>query len=75
MEYPPELHERDDDYLMYLEVMTIKPEITGNKQQNLRAQYFWRRLPVQPETYQLLCFLQISTWYLASNSASTSTAE
>ena len=40
LEYPPELHEQDDDYPLALEVMTIKPEITGEKQHNLRAQYF-----------------------------------
>ena len=38
MEYPPELHERDDDYPLAPEVMTIEPEITGEKQSNLRAQ-------------------------------------
>ena len=40
MEYPPELHERDDNYPLAPEVMTIEPEITGEKQHNLRAQYF-----------------------------------
>ena len=38
LEYPPELHERDDDYPLALEVMTTEPEITGEKQHNLRAQ-------------------------------------
>ena len=37
LEYPPELHERDDDYPLASEVMTIEPEITGEKQHNLRA--------------------------------------
>ena len=36
----PELHERDDDYPLAPEVMTIEPEIIGEKQHNLRAQYF-----------------------------------
>ena len=40
MEYLPELQERDDDYPLPPEVMTIEPEITGEKQHNLRAQYF-----------------------------------
>ena len=39
-EYSPELHERDDDYPLAPEVMTIEPEITGEKQHNMRAQYF-----------------------------------
>ena len=39
-EYPPKLHERDDDYPLDPEVITIKPEITGEKQHNLRDQYF-----------------------------------
>ena len=39
LEYPSELHERDDDYPLAPEVMTIEPEITGEKQQNMRAQY------------------------------------
>ena len=29
LEYQPELHERDDDYPLAPEVMTIEPEITG----------------------------------------------
>ena len=38
LEYPPELHERDDDYPLAPEVMTFEPEITGEKQHNLSAQ-------------------------------------
>ena len=37
LEYPPELHKRDDDYPLAPEVMIIEPEITGEKQHNLRA--------------------------------------
>ena len=37
LEYPLELHERDDDYPLAPEVMTIEPETTGEKQHNLRA--------------------------------------
>ena len=37
LEYPPELHERDDDYPLARDVMTIEPEITGEKQHDLRA--------------------------------------
>ena len=45
LEYPPELHDRDDDYPHAPEVMTITPEITGEKQHNLRAQYFGAACP------------------------------
>ena len=45
MEYPPELHDRADDYPLAPEVMTIEPEITGVKQHNLRAQYFGAACP------------------------------
>ena len=45
MEYQPELHERDDDYPLAPEVMTIEPEITGEKQHNLRAQYLGATCP------------------------------
>ena len=37
LEYLPELHERDDDYPLAPEVITIEPEITGEKQHNPRA--------------------------------------
>ena len=37
LEYPPELHEHDDDYPLAPEVMTIELEITSEKQHNLRA--------------------------------------
>ena len=40
LEFPPELHERDDDYPLALEVLIIEPEITGEKQHNLCSQYF-----------------------------------
>ena len=45
LEYPPELHDRDDDYPLAPEVMTIEPEITGVKQHSLRAQYFKAACP------------------------------
>ena len=45
LDYPPELHERDDDHSLAPEVMTIEPEITGQKQHNLRAQYFGAACP------------------------------
>ena len=35
LEYPSELHDRNDNYLLAPEVMTIEPEITGVKQHNL----------------------------------------
>ena len=40
MEYPPELHKSDDDYPLAPEVITIEFKITGEKQHNLRVQYF-----------------------------------
>ena len=45
MEYPPELQERDIDYPLAPKVMTIEPEITGKKQDNLPAQYFGAACP------------------------------
>ena len=45
LEYPPELHDRDDDYPLAPEVMTIEPDITGVKQHNLCAQYFGAACP------------------------------
>ena len=45
LDYPPELHERDDDYPQAPELMTIEPEIIGEKQHNLRAQYFGAACP------------------------------
>ena len=45
MEYPSELHERDDDYPMAPELMTIAPEITGLKQNELKAKYFAAACP------------------------------
>ena len=52
MEYPPELHERDDDYPLAPEVMTIELEITAEKQHNLRAKYFG---PACPYSRKLIC--------------------
>ena len=40
MDYPPELHERDDVYPLAPAMMRIEPEMTGEKQHNVRAQYF-----------------------------------
>ena len=47
VEYPLELHEQDDDYPLAPapEVMTIEPEITGEKKHNLLAQYFGAACP------------------------------
>ena len=51
-DYPQELHELDDDYPMALELMTIEAEITGEKQHDLRAQYFGAACPF---TRKLVC--------------------
>ena len=48
-----ELDELDDDYPLALEVMTIEFEITGEKQHNLRAQYFGAACPF---SQKLICF-------------------
>ena len=53
LEYPAELHKQDDDYPLGPEVMTIEPEITGEKQHNLRAQYFGAACPL---SRKLICF-------------------
>ena len=38
LEYPPNLHKRDDNYTLASKIMTIEPEITNEKKPNLRAQ-------------------------------------
>ena len=40
LKYSPDHHNRDDDFPLAPEVMTIELEITGVKQHNLSAQYF-----------------------------------
>ena len=52
MEYPRELHDRDDDYPMAPEIMAITPEITGPKQHELRAKYF---ATACPHSRKLIC--------------------
>ena len=39
-EYPPKLSEREDNYPLAPEVITINPQITGEKQHNFGGQYF-----------------------------------
>ena len=51
-EYQPELNERNDKYILASEVMTIEPEITNEKQHNLRAQYFGAACPY---SLKLIC--------------------
>ena len=45
MEYPSDLHKRDDDYPMAPELMNITPEITRPKHHELRAKYFTAACP------------------------------
>ena len=52
LEYPPEIHNRDDDYPMAPEVMTISAEQTGQKQLELRAKYF---AAACPHSRKLIC--------------------
>ena len=61
MEYPPELHEQDDDYPLAPEVITIEPEITGEKQHNLRVQYFGAACPY---SRKLICSIPPKTHYV-----------
>ena len=44
--YPPELHDQNDDYLLASTVMKYEPEITGEKQHNVRAKYFGAACPI-----------------------------
>ena len=52
LEYPPELYDRDDDYPLAMEIMTIEPVITDETQLNLRAQYFEAACPL---SRKLIC--------------------
>ena len=52
LEYPLELHDRDDDYSLAPEVMSIEPEITAEKEHNLRAHYF---VAACPFSRKLIC--------------------
>ena len=45
LEHPPKLHERNDDYPLAPEVITIEPEVTVEKYHNLCAQYFGTACP------------------------------
>ena len=44
-DYPPELHERNDDYSLAPKSIYIDAKITGEKQHLLRAKYFRAALP------------------------------
>ena len=54
LEYLPELHERDDDYTLAPQFMTIEPEINYEKQHNVRALYFSAACPF---SHKLICSL------------------
>ena len=45
LKYPLELYKRNDDYPLTSNVMTIEPEIIGEMQHNLRAQYYEAACP------------------------------
>ena len=46
LDYPPELHDRDDDYPLAPETITIDPRMAdGEKQVKLRAQYYGSACP------------------------------
>ena len=61
LDYPKELHESDNDYPMAPELMTIEAEITGEKQHELRAQYFGAACPF---TRTLVCSFLPKTYYV-----------
>ena len=61
LEYPTELHDRDDDYPLAPEVMTIEPETTGVKQHNLRTQYFGAACPF---SRKLICSFLFKKHYV-----------
>ena len=45
LDYPPELHELDDDYPLAPETLNIDAKITGEKQHLLRSNYFKAACP------------------------------
>ena len=61
LQYPTELHERDDDYQPAPKVMTIEPEITGEKQHNLRSHY---SVAACPYSRKLICSFLPKRHYL-----------
>ena len=61
LKYPPELHKRGDNYPIGPEVMTIEPKITGEKQHNLRAQYFGATYPF---SLKLICLFLPKKYYV-----------
>ena len=61
LKYLPEQHERDDDYLLAPEVMKIEPNIAGEKQHNMRAQYFGA---ARPFSRKLICSFLLKTHYV-----------
>ena len=61
LKYPPELHDCDDDYPLAPEVITIEPEVTCVKQQNLRAQYFRSACPF---SRKLICSFLFKKHYV-----------
>ena len=52
LDYPPELHDRNDDYPLAPKMMNIDAKITGEKQHQLRAKYFGAACPFN---CQLVC--------------------
>ena len=50
LNYSQELHERDDDYAITPELITIKAEITGEKTSRIARSKLWRRLPIYQKT-------------------------
>ena len=61
LEYPPEIHDRHDDYPLAPEVMIIVFDITGVTQHNLRAQYLGADCPF---SHKLICSFLPKKHYL-----------
>ena len=45
LDYPAEMHDRDDDYPLAPETMTIEAVMTSEQQHELRAKYFGAASP------------------------------
>ena len=71
LDYPPELHERDDDYPLAPETTNIDAEITGEKQHQLRAKYFGAACPFNRK---LVCSFLPKRKYVVHGHLSDSTS-
>ena len=61
LEYPPEIHDRDDDYPMAPELMDIAPEMLSETQHRLVVKYF---SAASPGSKKLICSLMSKRNYV-----------